>query len=130
MNKRQSCTILNVFTLESLKIPITLGCPFYDDYYEEIFKLDDEVRNHYRNDIDNDVYSPLVHLRNNEPGYNLPVWRRRLGRPNRIDESFLNTSAIYHLNIDSPRLLTEIRENQNQYNRFVKNMETLPLMIV
>jgi hypothetical protein len=27
--------------IEMLKIPITLGCPFYDDYYEEIFKLDD-----------------------------------------------------------------------------------------
>jgi hypothetical protein len=27
--------------IEMLKIPIVLGCPFYDDYFEEIWKLDD-----------------------------------------------------------------------------------------
>jgi hypothetical protein len=27
--------------IEMLKIPIVLGCPFYDDYFDEIFRLDD-----------------------------------------------------------------------------------------
>jgi hypothetical protein len=88
-----------------------------------------EVRNHYRNDIDNDVYSPLVSLGNNEPGYDFPVWRRHLGRPNRIDESFLNAFTINHLGVDSPELITEIREYQNHYNQYFKSIESLPRII-
>lgn len=36
--------------IEMLKIPITLGCPFYDDYYEEIFKLDDIEKANFNSD--------------------------------------------------------------------------------
>jgi len=89
----------------------------------------DEVRNHYHNDIDSDVYSPLVSLGNNEPSYSFPVWRRRLGRPNRIDDSFLNNFAINHLSADSPQLLSEIREYQQRYNQYIKKIDSLPLII-
>ncbi len=87
------------------------------------------VENHYHNEIDNDVYSPLVALGNDEPGYDFPVWRRRLGIPNPIDESFLTPTAFNHLTLDSPELLAEIREYQKRYNQYSMNIESLPRII-
>jgi hypothetical protein len=87
------------------------------------------VEFHYHNEVENDVYSPLVALGNDEPGYGFPVWRRRLGTPNPIDESFLTPTAVNHITQDSPRLLAEITEYQKHYNQYYKNIESLPHII-
>jgi hypothetical protein len=87
------------------------------------------VENHYHNEIDSDVYSPLVALGNNEPGYDFPVWRRRLGISNPIDESFLTPIAVSHLTHDSPKLLAEIIEYQKHYNQYHRDIESLPRII-
>jgi hypothetical protein len=109
---KNSCRVLSTKT-------DTRGSPFFIN----------RVENHYHNEIDSDVYSPLAALGSDEPGYEFPLWRRRLGIPNSLDESFLTPTAINHLTRDSQKLLTEIREYQKHYNQYLKKIESLPRII-